>query len=107
MNINQWTPETCRSHEGLLADKLKCSEFRKSLPSLNYDSLDKISDLTLVRFRGMVQDMLDPEIYLEEYEVQTSDGKSRLQNGKFRDTLLLSEHDEFKVIIELKGYLSF
>lgn len=42
----------------------------------------------MVRFRGMIQDMMDPELYLEKYEVSHEAG-SRIQNGKYRDTLML------------------
>lgn len=42
----------------------------------------------MVRFRGMIQDMMDPELYLEKYEVTHETG-SRMQNGKYRDTLVL------------------
>lgn len=36
----------------------------------------------------MIQDMMDPELYLEKYEVTHETG-SRMQNGKYRDTLVL------------------
>lgn len=36
----------------------------------------------------MIQDMMDPEMYLERYEVVHETG-NRMQNGKYRDTLML------------------
>lgn len=41
----------------------------------------------LVRFRGMIQDMHNPEFYFETYEVINHDTKeSRICTGKYRDT---------------------
>lgn len=68
-----------------------------SIPLLNYTPLHQLKDCTIVRFRGMIQDMLDPEIYLERYEVKkkNSDGTTtRIQEGKYRDCLLLDSSEE-------------
>ena len=43
----------------------------------------------LVRFRGMIQDMKDPEIYLEKYKVTTPTGSEKMINGIYRDTMVL------------------
>lgn len=48
-----------------------------------------IKDMQLVRFRGLVQNMFDPEIYLEKYEVKTDNQPTEVRNGKFRDGLKL------------------
>lgn len=66
------------------------------IPLLNYVPLHTVADNTLVRFRGMVQDMLDPEIYLEKYVVNWDDNgtQSRLQNGKYRDTLVCKANEK-------------
>ncbi|KAH8377000.1 hypothetical protein KR093_002667, partial [Drosophila rubida] len=64
-----------------------------SIPLLNHTPLHKLNDQALVRFRGMVQDMMDPEIYLEQYEIQSADGSRRLQQGKYRDCLRLSKEE--------------
>jgi len=42
----------------------------------------------------MIQDMMDPEIYLERYEVKTPDSSKRLQDGKYRDCLKLATGEE-------------
>ncbi|XP_023291603.2 mini-chromosome maintenance complex-binding protein [Lucilia cuprina] len=66
-----------------------------SVPLLNYTPLHQLKDNTLVRFRGMIQDMQDPEIYLERYECKKSDGSgTRIQEGKYRDCLLLERGEE-------------
>lgn len=77
-----------------LKDLLKDSSRWHSIPLLNYTPLHKLKDQTLVRFRGMIQDMMDPEIFLERYEVKSPDGSKRLQDGKFRDCLRLAPGEE-------------
>lgn len=64
-----------------------------TIPLLNYTPLHQLKDYAVVRFRGMIQDMLDPEIYLENYEVK-NDEVTRMQQGKYRDCLLLSNGEE-------------
>jgi hypothetical protein len=42
-----------------------------------------LRDGQLVRFRGMVQDMYDPEIYMAEYETRNlSTGVKNIQCGR-------------------------
>ncbi|XP_017152175.1 mini-chromosome maintenance complex-binding protein [Drosophila miranda] len=73
-----------------LKELLKDSTAWHAIPLLNYTPLHKLKDQTLVRFRGMIQDMMDPEIYLERYEVKSSDGSKRLQHGQYHDCLNLA-----------------
>jgi hypothetical protein len=40
------------------------------LPSLNHIPLDQLKDGIMVKYRGMVQDILNPEYYLAMYEEQ-------------------------------------
>lgn len=64
--------------------QLENDQNRLSIPLLNYVPSHALLDNSLVRFRGMIQDMMDPEMYLEKYEMQSETG-SRIQNGRFRD----------------------
>ncbi|ALC38638.1 CG3430 [Drosophila busckii] len=66
----------------------------QNIPLLNHTPLHKLKDQTLVRFRGMVQDMMDQEIYLERYGVKSADGIMRLQQGKYRDCLNLDKDEQ-------------
>jgi len=69
-------------------DLLSCENTWNSLPSLNHLPNHEVTDGQLVRFRGMVQDMLDPEIYLAEYEIRNlASGTSSIQCGRYRDIL--------------------
>jgi hypothetical protein len=43
-------------------------------------------DQQLVRFMGMIQDMQNPELFLEQYEVQDNiSGQTAIKMGKYRD----------------------
>lgn len=89
MEFASWTPETFLQNQ---TDNLNLLENDKNswtkIPFLNNQKLHEIKDQTLVRFRGMIQDMLDPEIYLEKYLVKSGSTDERIQEGKFRDTLV-------------------
>lgn len=74
----------------LLEDNIKWH----SIPLLNHTPLHKLKDQGLVRFRGMVQDMMGPEIYLERYELKSVDGGTRLQQGKYRDCLRVDKDEQ-------------
>lgn len=76
------------SNESEIIETLKDFEKWKSIPLLDHASLHNFKDHGLVRFRGMVQDMLDNETYLEKYKVNGGEA-SRVQNGKFRDIFVL------------------
>ncbi|XP_034129011.1 mini-chromosome maintenance complex-binding protein [Drosophila guanche] len=73
-----------------LKESLKDLYAWHAIPLLNYTPLHKLKDQCLVRFRGMIQDMMDPEIYLECYEVKSTDGNKRVQHGKYHDCLKLA-----------------
>lgn len=76
------------ANETAISEQLKSGTYTKPIPMLNYVQLQQLSDGTLVRFRGIVQDMFDPEIYLERYEVRSADGSVRVQDGRYRDVLV-------------------
>ncbi|XP_013110369.2 mini-chromosome maintenance complex-binding protein [Stomoxys calcitrans] len=73
-----------------------------TIPLLNYTPLHQLKDCSIVRFRGMIQDMLDPEIYLQSYEVKNSEDskKSRIQPGKYRDCLVVGSGEEVNYYAE-------
>lgn len=76
------------ANETAIDEQLRAGTYAQPIPLLNYAQLQQLPDGTLVRFRGMVQDMLDPEIYLERYEVRTAEGGVRVQDGRYRDILV-------------------
>ena len=58
-----------------------------SLPSLNLVPNHGLADGQLARFRCVVQDMFDPEFYLEEYRVAREGGAEEARCGRYRDAL--------------------
>ncbi|XP_034474192.1 mini-chromosome maintenance complex-binding protein [Drosophila innubila] len=89
------TPEELESRDiASWKELLQDSARWHSIPLLNHTPLHKLKDQSLVRFRGMVQDMMDPEIYLERYEIKSADGSTRLQQGKYRDCLRLAKDEQ-------------
>ncbi|XP_030058471.1 mini-chromosome maintenance complex-binding protein isoform X2 [Microcaecilia unicolor] len=67
-------------------EKLKENNASKWVPSLNEVPLHYLKPNSLVRFRCMVQDMFDPELYMGVYETVDASSKSRvLHFGKYRD----------------------
>uniref|UniRef100_A0A182M851 Mini-chromosome maintenance complex-binding protein n=1 Tax=Anopheles culicifacies TaxID=139723 RepID=A0A182M851_9DIPT len=91
-----WTPEYFIAHESACQNQLSDDTVWSSIPLLNCTELAHLPDGCLVRFRGMLQDMQDPECYLERYTVRSkSDGAVvRQQNGKYRDILLFNAATE-------------
>lgn len=67
-------------------EKLSTEEAWKSIPSMNATPNHDLVDGQLVRFRCMIQDMFDPEFYLNKYEVRDlSSGAVRMETGRYRD----------------------
>lgn len=53
--------------------------------------MQHFKDRALIRFRGMVQDMYDPEYYFEKYEVIKKESKEgSMRSGKYMETLRLN-----------------
>ncbi|XP_053686090.1 mini-chromosome maintenance complex-binding protein [Sabethes cyaneus] len=96
LDITSWTPEYVVANEESCSNHLSKLEVRDAIPLLNCTQLHDLKDNSLVRFRGMIQDMQDPECYLEHYEVlgKVDSNSIRTQNGKFRDVLVISKETE-------------
>lgn len=57
------------------------------IPSLNSSRLCDLRHGQLVKFRGMIQDMYDPEYYFESYEVTNAEtGESLMRSGMYVDS---------------------
>ncbi|XP_067644667.1 mini-chromosome maintenance complex-binding protein [Eurosta solidaginis] len=91
-----FSPEQLSSLDGsAFLSSLEDPKCWRSIPLLNYTPLHELKDISIVRFRGMIQDMLDPEMYLERYEVLKKDENSaRMQEGKYRDCVVLNEGEQ-------------
>ena len=59
-----------------------------NVTSLNNVANHVLFDGQLVRFRCMVQDMFDPEMYMSEYQVKNmKDGSVSVRSGRYRDVV--------------------
>lgn len=84
-----WT----KNVEKFFTDKLGPTEWNQ-IPSLNVSPNHSLVDGQVVRFRGMIQDMFDPELYLSEYEAKdVKTGQNRLLTCRYRDATVCAEDD--------------
>uniref|UniRef100_A0A8D8C789 Mini-chromosome maintenance complex-binding protein n=2 Tax=Culex pipiens TaxID=7175 RepID=A0A8D8C789_CULPI len=97
LDLTSWTPEYFCENATSCAEHLSKAEVRATIPLLNCSKLHNLRDNTLVRFRGMIQDMQDPECFLERYEVRRKGGDGgllRVQDGRYRDVLVMNKDEE-------------
>lgn len=87
MDISSWTIEYVLANRDVCRQQLEKHENRAAIPLLNNLENYAAPNSSLVRFRGMIQDMLDPEFYLEKYSVRGPSG-TRMQDGRYRDTIV-------------------
>lgn len=88
--LDTLTPELLVEHYSEVLEAVSNGNVRAGLPLIsNLDNFDQLHDGQLVRFRGLVQNMYDPEIYLEQYQVKDAANAVRTCNGKYRDNFRL------------------
>lgn len=84
------TPELFAEKSMEVLDALSDDVSRAKIPLIsNWENFNRLRDMQLVRFRGLVQNMLDPEIYLETYETKSDNNTITMRKGKYRDSLKL------------------
>lgn len=84
------TPDLFIEKSAEVLEALSNEEVRSKVPLIsNWENFDRLKDMQLVRFRGLVQNMLDPEVYLEVYQTKRDNDTMNLRKGKFRDNLKL------------------
>lgn len=94
VEIRDWTPEYYVSNQLNCQKILESRNILTKIPLLNNTQLHDIKDKELVRFRGMIQDMYDPEYYLKQYEVKnTSTGESNIRCGMYMDAAQCLPHE--------------
>lgn len=68
---------------------------------MNANQLQSLQDSSLVRFRGMIQDMYDPEYYYQSYSVIHKQSNVRtVKNGKYLDTAFCEVSDCAELTIQ-------
>lgn len=84
------TPEQFMEKPAEVLEALSNEITRSKIPLIsNWENFNRLKDMQLVRFRGLVQNMLDPEIYLDTYQTKAENGVISTRKGKFRDNLKL------------------
>lgn len=90
VEVKNWTLEHYITNQSSCQQILENLDVLSEIPLLNDAQLHDIRDKQLIRFRGMIQDMYDPEYYLKQYEVKnTKTGKSDVRCGMYTDTTCL------------------
>ncbi|GAB1863759.1 Mini-chromosome maintenance complex-binding protein [Camponotus japonicus] len=97
IEVRNWTTEYYVTNQLSCQQMLGNSDILKEIPLLNNVQLHDITDKQLVRFRGMVQDMYDPEYFFKQYEVKnTKTGESDIRCGMYTDAArCLSDEEVF------------
>ncbi|XP_015593977.1 mini-chromosome maintenance complex-binding protein isoform X2 [Cephus cinctus] len=99
--FEEWTPEHFLTNQTSCQLILEDAEALREIPLVNSAPLHSFKDGELVRFRGMIQDMYNPEYYFENYEVRNSQtGECQIRCGTYKDTAYCLPHEE--IIIDSK-----
>lgn len=94
MDILSCTPQKWIEDEENLLKLLDDHRVWDKIPLLNANELHHLKNATLVRFRGMIQDMQSPEYYLEKFEiVNLKTNENSIRNGKYFDAALSNEDE--------------
>nr|XP_023016612.1 mini-chromosome maintenance complex-binding protein [Leptinotarsa decemlineata] len=88
MDFSKITPIEWVENEERYLHLLEDQTYRNRLPLMNVNEWDHIDNSTLVRFRGMIQDMHSPEYYLEKVEVVNESTNERtLRTSRYCDVV--------------------
>lgn len=81
--------------KGYFSNRLSAPCQWQSVASINATPNYMLVDGQVARFRGMIQDMFDPEYYMDKYAVRDlSSGTVRLATSRYRDTAKLGPREE-------------
>lgn len=70
------------------------------VPSINNCALHQVAADSLVRYRCMVQDMFDPELYLARFKVTSrKTGQAVMRSGRYRDIATCAVSTAFTVAV--------
>lgn len=94
-DIETTTPDRWIENEKIMKSKLMKLPNWYQIPLINSNASHNLSDGNLVRFRGMIQDMHNPEFYFEKFEVfNTTTNEVKVKSGKYRDTAHVLENEK-------------
>lgn len=89
VSLDELTPELLSTNLSETLMTLKDDDVWKRIPLIsNLSNFDRLKEMQLVRFRGLIQDMRDPEIYLETFQTKCAEnGEIKLRSAKYRDNV--------------------
>lgn len=94
-DIETTTPDRWIENEKIMKSKLMKLPNWYQIPLINSNASHNLTDGNLVRFRGMIQDMHNPEFYFEKFEVfNTTTNEVKVKSGKYRDTAHVLENEK-------------
>ncbi|XP_076398019.1 mini-chromosome maintenance complex-binding protein [Megachile rotundata] len=86
LEITNWTPEYFIANKSSCNSVLECTEALMKIPLLNNEPVHNFRNQQLVRFKGMIQDMHNPEYYFKQYEVKNIETEAReVRCGMYMD----------------------
>ncbi|KAL0872192.1 hypothetical protein ABMA27_004598 [Loxostege sticticalis] len=98
------TPDLWISNELAWKERLLKLPNWHQIPLINSNASHNLPDGSLVRFRGMIQDMHNPEFYFEQFEIfNTTTNAIKNKSGKYRDTANVLENEKINYTENLKS----
>ncbi|XP_076172689.1 mini-chromosome maintenance complex-binding protein isoform X2 [Ptiloglossa arizonensis] len=98
LKIVDWTPAHFIENRPNCNKILENPDVLKEIPLLNNAPLHNFMDRQLVRFRGMIQDMHNPEYYFQQYEVKDNQTETHeIRCGMYADSAQCLPHEEILV----------
>ncbi|KAL1460844.1 hypothetical protein WDU94_012786 [Cyamophila willieti] len=94
--MDSWTPKYWQEHEQECEQILKDVNSWSQVPDLHSIPSSELKDGMLVKYRGMIQDMMNPVFYFDRYEVLDRSTQSKsIHSGRFKESLHCLENEEF------------
>ncbi len=84
MDFSSWTAQYFIENKEKCLEVIKQQEHFQKIPSLNQVKAENLKNGQMVRFRGFIQDALEPEYFLETYEVLSEGGIVRVEKGLYQ-----------------------
>ncbi|XP_023938645.1 mini-chromosome maintenance complex-binding protein [Bicyclus anynana] len=103
-DFDRVTPDVWMLNEASWNERLVQLPNWQKIPLINSNTSHNLPDGSLVRFRGMVQDMHNPEFFFEQFEVfNTVTNEIKNKSGKYTDTAHILENEKINYTENLKS----
>ncbi|KAF7990707.1 hypothetical protein HCN44_000512 [Aphidius gifuensis] len=95
VSLFNWTSDYFIKNKSACTNIIENLKDTTEIPSLNAVDIQDLQDGQLVRFRGMVQDMYNPEFYFQSYEViNKKTGEGNVKSGLYKDSASCQEDED-------------